>query len=208
MRSTNRGQTTNTSPFFARIGTNARTSRIRVNTRTSRIRVSYRTYTDPYTTVPSEDRRRTRHPKRSKNEDLTNSTGYAQLILSMSGKAFSYVDDAKTTELPDGDLALVYERLQAEYAPTGRSDLVEVNCKTQFNNCALESTKTDPEEWFDKLEYLRKRLRTIGSDVTDDDLIAHMLAKMPYEYSELVTTTTSLLDYESQSTVTVANLKK
>jgi hypothetical protein len=29
------------------------------------------------------------------------------------------LDDAKTTDLLDGDLALAYERLQAEYAPKG-----------------------------------------------------------------------------------------
>jgi hypothetical protein len=158
-------------------------------------------------TVPAESQL-SKTADEVKNEDLNNS-GYAQLILSVSGTAFSYVDDAKTTDLPDGDLALAYEKLQEEYAPKGRSDLVEV--KTQFNNCALESTKTDPEEWFDKLEYLRKRLRTMGSDVTDDDMIAHMLTKMPNEYSELVTTTTSLLDFGGStmsSTVTIANLKK
>jgi hypothetical protein len=37
------------------------------------------------------------------------SFGYAQLILRVSGSAFSYVDNAKTMDLPDGD-ALAFMR--------------------------------------------------------------------------------------------------
>lgn len=53
-----------------------------------------------------------------------------------------------------------------------------VEVKTQFNTCSLESTNTDPEEWYDKLvEYLQKRLKVMGLEILDDDLIAHFFGK-------------------------------
>ena len=57
-----------------------------------------------------------------------------------------------------------------------------------FLTCKMKNDKADPDEWFQRLDHLRRRLRDMGDNMSDDDMIAQLLAFIPDSYSELVTT--------------------
>ncbi len=57
-----------------------------------------------------------------------------------------------------------------------------------MNKCNLESTKSDPDEWFIKLDMIRNRLTQINSSFQKQNIevIAHIIDKLPSEYSEVI----------------------
>ena len=48
----------------------------------------------------------------------------------------------------------------------------------KFQNCALKNGKTDPDEWFDELDNYKTRLGIMGSDISDENMIAHPMRKV------------------------------
>ena len=68
--------------------------------------------------------------------------------------------------------------------------------KKEFAECKLEDMESDPEVWVRELEHLRLRIRGVNADnaLTDKDMMVHILANLPAEYSELITTVESELD--------------
>ena len=116
-----------------------------------------------------------------------NDRAYQLLIMSCTGIAFGLVNQAKTKNHQDGDAFLAWTYLKARYVPNATSDLIQLS--GQFNKCICEGKTQDPDEWFIQLELLRNRMATIDSayEKKDLEMIAHILDKLPKEYSEVVT---------------------
>ena len=104
------------------------------------------------------------------------------------------VEASVTEDLPNGSAPLAWANLCRKYEPAMRMSAVALN--KQFAVCKLEDTETDPETWIQELEHLRGRIRDASPQnaVTDERMIAHILANLPEEYSELITTVESELD--------------
>jgi hypothetical protein len=75
-----------------------------------------------------------------------NDKAYQFLILSAGGIAFHILNQAKITDLIDGDVFLALTQLKQKYAPNNHSDLIRLNI--EFHKCTLTNTKQDPDEWF------------------------------------------------------------
>lgn len=129
-----------------------------------------------------------------------NFLAYTSLCLSCEGVAFGCVEKAQTTALPSGDAALAWRNLCAKYEP--RTQMSLVSLKKDFAQCRLESMKQDPDEWVTKLEHFRMWIKGISAaaEVTDEDLMVHIIANLPKAYSEFVTAIENVLE---QETVTV-----
>ena len=141
---------------------------------------------------------------KKKNRDA-NDSAYAALCLSCSGVSFGCVERSVTDKLPSGDAALAWKNLCTKYEPSTKMSIVAL--KKEFAECKLESVKSDPDEWYTKLEHIRVRIAGAneGQKIDDDAMMAHMLANLPRGYSELITT----IEYEmesSKSTMTVDQL--
>ena len=50
----------------------------------------------------------------------------------------------------------------------------------------LESADEDPDPWLTALELKRRRLKTLGTTMEDDDMILHILHNLPKEYETVV----------------------
>ncbi len=109
---------------------------------------------------------------------------YSNLILSCKGVAFSIVDGAKTTALPNGDARIAWIALKERYQVENAASKVEL--KRQFTEMLLKRGQ-NPDEWFLKLDHLRNRLQAMKSSIQDEDYVAHVLSNLMNEYSELVT---------------------
>ena len=118
---------------------------------------------------------------RQANED-----GYADILMSMDDEiAFSIVDEARTTELPNGSLAKAWKDLHAKYEPPTNDELVQL--KKEFNATHLESGE-NPEDFIIRLESLNRRIKGINSKraLDTDDLLIHAVANLTEEYDHVI----------------------
>ena len=80
---------------------------------------------------------------------------------------------------------MAWKNLCDRYAPHEVSDFIQLSA--DFSNCGLGNY--DPDEWFIKLDLIRDRMTQINAKFEKDDveIIAHIINKLPPEYSEVVT---------------------
>ena len=132
-----------------------------------------------------------------------NNKAYQLLVMSCNCMAFGLVNKAKTKDHMDGNVFLAWKYLSNRYAPNSASDLVQL--PGVFNKCSLDGSGANPDAWFIKLDLLNSRMTMINSvfEKQDMELIAHILNKLPNEYSKVVTSvegimSLTLLDLQSK----------
>ena len=102
--------------------------------------------------VPKEDASLTDTQVSEKKARKANEEGYNDLLLSMEDEvAFGIVNEAKSADLPSGDLTMAWKNLFNKYAPSTKDELLSV--KKEFMQCVMESGD-DPEEYITKLELI------------------------------------------------------
>ena len=117
-----------------------------------------------------------------------NEEAFEDVILSINhttkqGKvAFSLVKNCKTSDYPEGNCKLAWDRLVAKYAPKAAPSLLKL--KKQFANSKLGDAETHPDEWITELESLRNDMDKISlsAKMTDQDFMIHVLNNLPVEY--------------------------
>jgi len=115
-----------------------------------------------------------------------NNYAYEEMLLSIQTKtdegrvAFHIVTGSVSTDLPDGDAALAWERLKNKYAP--RITPRKLELRREFQVCKLKNSEHDPEAWITHLEGLRMKLKDVGSTMTDEDLMVHILNNLTDDY--------------------------
>ncbi len=136
----------------------------------------------------------------------SNNYAYEELLLSIAtltdeGRvAFHIVTGSKSTELPDGDAALAWKRLKEKYAPILAPRKLEL--RRAFQISKLKNSDQDPETWITYLEGLRMKLKDLGSTMTDEDLIVHILNNLTEDYKVQL----SKLEEKLGSTTTVLTI--
>ena len=102
-------------------------------------------------------------------------------------------------------LKRAYDKLEAAYAPNNMMEIMTL--KNEFQKCALKNGKTDPDECFNELDTYKMRLGIMGSDISDEDMIAQLMCKISSkEYDPVVAHMMSTMR-ANPAQVTVANLK-
>ena len=76
--------------------------------------------------------------------------------------------------------------------------------KMEFQQMNL-SEDEDPDEWITKLELIRRRLKTVGAPIQEEDLILHVLNNLPKMYE---TTAEICEDELTKGTLTLLSLKE
>ena len=123
--------------------------------------------------------------KTQKKLQIANEKAYNDLLLSCEEEvSFGAVDEAITTSFPDGDAHQAWTNLKARYESD--TPATKILLKKEFSGSALEDANTDPDEWIADLERIRQRLKTLKSEITDEDLIIHILNNLPEEYENMV----------------------
>ena len=135
--------------------------------------------TDEVFNVESEEGK-----KKMMTADL-NELAYTELILSIddktsSGKvAFNLVKACKNKDYVDGNAFMAWERLKNKFEPVSAPSLVKM--EKQFRQCALKKNQ-DPEIWITELEDLRMKLEELGSSISDNQFMIHILNNMTSDY--------------------------
>ena len=114
-----------------------------------------------------------------------NIVAYSDLILSCQEDiSFGIIDESVSETFPDGDARLAWTNLRARFEPN--TGAAKVQLKQEFHQLKLSNTEEDPDPWITSLELKRRRLRTLGATIEDDDMILHILNSLPKEYETVV----------------------
>jgi hypothetical protein len=114
-----------------------------------------------------------------------NELAYSELVLSMDVKkatgkvAFQIIRGCKTKEYEDRNAAVAWERLKNKYQPTSAPSLVKLECA--FRKSVLKDNQ-DPGEWITHLEEMRMQLEEMGSVLSDDQFLVHVLNNLTEDY--------------------------
>ena len=120
-----------------------------------------------------------------KADSSLNIQAYNDLILSCQEDiTFGIIDESISADFPDGDARLAWKNLQDKFEPN--TGAAKVQLKQEFHQLKLSSVEEDPDVWLTQLELKRRRLKTLGATIEDDDLILHILNCLPQEYETVM----------------------
>jgi hypothetical protein len=74
---------------------------------------------------------------------------------------------------------MAWERLKNKFEPSSAPSLVKL--EKQFRQCSLKKEQ-DPDIWITELEDYRMRLEELGSSISDNQFILHILNNMTEDY--------------------------
>ena len=118
-----------------------------------------------------------------------NRAAFGILLISIQTKiecgktAFATVDNCRTTDFPQGDVKLAWQRLKDKFEP--KHALLFIQLKKRFANSKL-NVDNDPDDWITLLESLRSDMNNViiegKTEMSEIDLIIHILACCPEKY--------------------------
>ena len=116
-------------------------------------------------------------------KDDENRKAYSDLMLSMIDETtFGIIDEAKTGLHPDGDARFAWNELKRKFEP--KTGFNEVKTKREFNSCFMEIGQ-DPDEWIHNLIMLQRRLETMGTKISERDVMIHILGNLTEDYENI-----------------------
>jgi parvulin-like peptidyl-prolyl isomerase len=89
------------------------------------------------------------------------------------------VKGCKNKDYADGNASMAWQRLQNKFEPTSAPFLVKL--EKQVRQCDLKKGQ-DPDIWITELEEYRMRLDELGSNITNDRFILHIVNNMTEDY--------------------------
>jgi hypothetical protein len=89
------------------------------------------------------------------------------------------VKGCKNKDYADGNASLAWERLKNKYEPQSAPSLVKM--EKQFRQSALKKGQ-DPDIWITELEDYRMKLDELGSSISENQFILHILNNMTANY--------------------------
>jgi hypothetical protein len=107
--------------------------------------------------------------------------GYKRIIQNQ--EPYPAEDDMKLVKFPEGDLYLAWHMLEQRFEPKTSSRLVSL--RKEFNLCAIKNVNRDPDKWINELEVLRRKLEAMNHQMTELDMIIHILNNLPSEYESV-----------------------
>jgi hypothetical protein len=93
--------------------------------------------------------------------------------------AFNLVKGFKNKDYADGNARMAGGRLKNKFEPSSAPSLIKL--EKQFRQCSLKKGQ-DPDIWITELEDYRMRLEELGSSISDNQFILHILNNMMDDY--------------------------
>ena len=113
-----------------------------------------------------------------------NEKAYGDLLLSCTDEvSFSIIDSSTSKDLPSGDAAMAWAKLGDKYEPKTGSNRTLL--KREFVSSKMQQNQ-DPDEWITQLEILRAKIEKTGGNLSDEDLLIHVLNNLTTDYESMV----------------------
>jgi hypothetical protein len=114
-----------------------------------------------------------------------NEIAYTELILLIDVKAssgniaFNIIRGLKIKDYPDGNGTIAWERPKNKYEPVSSPSMVKL--EKHFRELSSKQGQ-DPEIWITELEDLFVKLENMGSCITENQFMIHVLNKLTSDY--------------------------
>jgi hypothetical protein len=126
---------------------------------------------------------------------------YAEVLIACKfDTCFGIINSSRNELMPDEDARLAWMNLTSIFDPKTKAILIQL--KRQFLDIRLNDIGLDPDQWIQSLEGMQRKLRILGHQVTEIDIIIHILQNLPKEYENTVELLENNLENE------VANLDR
>ena len=113
-----------------------------------------------------------------------NNLAHAKLLVSCeSDLCFGIIENSKSEKFPDGDAALAWLNLTEKLEPKTKMNIIKL--KKEFMEYKLNSFSKDPNEWLMNLENLKWKLKGMGQNVSNEDMMVH-IHNLPKEYKNTI----------------------
>jgi hypothetical protein len=118
-----------------------------------------------------------------------NDSGYSDLILSMNTEesggmvAFKTIQNSKSKDYEKGNIEIAFKNLRHKYAPSSAPNLAKLH--KSFYGAKLKKN-VNPDIFITYLEDLRGRMENMGSEMTDDQFILHVVNNLTEDYMNQV----------------------
>jgi gag-polypeptide of LTR copia-type len=138
--------------------------------------------------IPAADEVIDQGTESGKKKSITielNEIAHTELILftdvkTSSGKvAVNLINGCKNKDYPDGNASIAWVKLKNKYEPISAPSLVKL--EKQFRGLSLKKGQ-DPETWITDLEDLRVRLEAMGSSISENQFMIHILNNLTLDY--------------------------
>ena len=106
------------------------------------------------------------------------------LICCVTDLCFAIVENSKSEMFADGDARLGWLNLVEKFEPKTKMNMIKL--KKEFMECGLDDPNKDPDEWLLKLEGLRWKLKGLGQNISEEDMMVHILHNLPREYENTI----------------------
>ena len=114
-----------------------------------------------------------------------NNNTYCDLVLACHADiGYDLVDEAVTTNLPEGDANLAWNKLKERFDPQDTAD--KFRLKGKFTRSKLSAWKENPEDSIMRLKIKRTKLKRINHIISDKDLMINILNNLPEEYESKI----------------------
>ena len=98
-----------------------------------------------------------------------NVSAMGDLMLSVTNEVLlSILENTISTEYPEGNCREVWKAFITKYEP--RTGATKVSLKKEFTTSKLSNVTDDPDEWISELEVLQKRLATLQTTISEEDM--------------------------------------
>ena len=117
------------------------------------------------------------------NYERGNADAWDQLVLSLTGVQFDLIQEA------DENAFRAWKILRNKYEVSDEKAESLTDVTMEWNQCKLEGTEDDPDNWFSRLYRINQKFNKINILYKKDSecMKAHMLANLPEEYKHVCT---------------------
>ena len=125
------------------------------------------------------------------NFEKGNADAWDQLVLSLTGVQFDLIQEA------DENAHVAWKILLNKYEVSDEKSESLTDVTMEWNQCKLENTEDDPDNWFSRLYRINQKFKKINVLYEKDDecMKAHVLANLPEEYKHVRTNLYMNMDF-------------
>jgi hypothetical protein len=153
------------------------------------------TYDIDNDTSTSDDEKKALQKLKEENENAFHELLLLMDTSTVEGKlAFKLVMSSKTTDYEDGHAGNSVEKLIKKFMPKTAPTLVKLHKEFYSSSITKLSPGSDPDVWMTELERIRLRMEEMGSQMSDNQFIVHVVNNLTPEYDVVVDVNNSRID--------------
>jgi hypothetical protein len=116
---------------------------------------------------------------------IRNDIEYVKVFIACEcDTCFGIINSSRNEQTPDGDARLAWLSLTSKFEPNTKASLIQL--KRQFLDNWLNDPDQEPDQLIQSLVGMQRKLHILGHQVSEMDIIMHILKNLPNKYENTV----------------------